>query len=558
MPLTAQRSLSSLALAATLLMACSTLGDEPPATSITAMPGLGSSSFKPTARDEQAGAWFAQGLQLAYAFEHREAVRVFRAALARDPSCAMCAWGVAYAMGPNINNPERGRVGEIRRYLARAQQAAAASGASPVERALINAMAVRYGRAETRAQAAYEAQGGAICTTRKTDRRVDPQELAYAAAMGDVVQQFPEDPDVVALYADAVMSTMPWDWWDPKTGQPNGAVGDVIARLAAITRQHPQHSGALHFYVHVAEHSPEPQRAEIAADLLGQVAPESPHLVHMGSHIYKQIGRFADGSRANEQALAVQKRFDAVLQAQGVQRSGRWDGHHLHFLWYAALMEGRAALSLRTARDYAQRFGSQAGDGGDYAKLLPLFTLLRLQRFDELLAEPLAQAQSGGSGLLQGMVAYARGMAQLQAGRIEPAKAELNRLQGEKGSSNKLLSLAQATLEGSVARSEGRHEEAIASLRRAADLDDGLGNDPPPLGGGTRLALAGALLAAGQLDEAEREIKEALRLNGPSAWTHQGLAQLAERRGAPIESQRHAELARAAWQAADGAELPRL
>ena len=231
---------------------------------------------------------------------------------------------------------------DIRRYVARAQQAAA--GATPLERALINAMAVRYGRGEERAQKAYEAQGSALCSTRKTERKVDPQELAYAAAMADVLRQHPEDPDVVALYADAVMSTMPWQWWDPKTGQPNGAVGDVMARLLATTRQHPQHTGALHFYVHVAEHSPQPQAATTAADALGTLAPGAPHLVHMGSHIYKNIGRFADGSRANEQALLVQKRFDATLKALGVQRAGRRDAHHMHFLWYAALMEGRADL----------------------------------------------------------------------------------------------------------------------------------------------------------------------------------------------------------------------
>jgi len=243
MPVPALRSLCSLALSASLLVACASLEDKPPATSITPMPGLGGSTFKVTARDEQARAWFAQGLQLAYAFEHAEAARVFRAALARDPTCAICAWGLAYSLGPNINNSDRGPVRDIRRYIERAQ-----------------------------------------------------------------------------------------------------------------------HTGALHFYVHVAEHSPDARQAETAADGLGAAAPESPHLVHMGSHIYKNIGRFADGSRANEQALEVQKRFDAVLKAQGVQRSGRWDAHHLHFLWYAALMEGRTGLSLRTAREYAQRFGNQ--DGG--------------------------------------------------------------------------------------------------------------------------------------------------------------------------------------------------
>ncbi len=570
MPVPALRSLCSLAVSAALLAACASLEDQSPATAIAPMAGLGASTFQVTATDEQARAWFAQGLLLSYAFEHGEAARVFRAALARDPSCAMCAWGVAYALGPNINNADRGPVRDIRRFIARAQQAAA--GASAKERALINAMAVRYGHADERAQQTYQALGSAMCSSRKPDpgkdRKVDPQELAYAAAMTDVLRQFPDDPDVVTLYADAVMSTMPWDWWDPKTGQPNGAVGDVIARLAAITKQYPQHPGALHFYVHVSEHSPDPRQAELAADTLGSVAPEAPHLVHMGSHIYKNIGRFADGSRANEQALEVQKRFDAALKAQGVQRSGRWDAHHLHFLWYAALMEGRTGLSLRTAREFAQRFGDRGDGMGEYARLLPLATLVRLQRWDEVLAEP---APAAGLGLLEGYAHYARGMAHAHTGRLDLAKAELANVHRTRGQGTvqratiygetipaKMMALAHDLLAGTIARAERRDAEAIALLRTAADIDDELGTDPPLFGGGARLALAGALLQAGQADEAAKEIAEAVRLNGPSAWSYQALAQLAELRGAREEGQRQAALAQAAWRDAEGAALPRL
>jgi hypothetical protein len=364
------------------------------------------------------------------------------------------------------------------------------------------------------------------------------------------------------------MSTMPWDWWDPATGLANGSVGDVIARLSDLTRKHPQHTGVLHFYVHVAEHSPDPRQAETAADGLGATAPEAPHLVHMGSHIYKNIGRFADGSRANEQALEVQKRFDAVLKAQGVQRSGRWDAHHLHFLWYAALMEGRTGLSLQTARAYAQRFGNQGDGAGEYAQLLPMATLVRLQRWDDVLAEP---APRPGLGLLEGYGSYARGMAHAHTGRLDSAKDELASVQRLRAQPTlqrsmihdeeipaKLMAMADDTLAGTIARAERRYDEAIAFLRKAADIDDELGNDPPMYGGGARLALAGTLLDAGKVDEASKEIAEAMRLNGPSAWTHQGLARLAELRGAREEGRRHAEQARAAWKNAEGAVLPRI
>lgn len=559
-----RHSLSALA-AAALLASCATLDDQPPAQAVTPMAGLGTATFAVSAQDPQARAWFAQGLQLLWAFEHPEAVRVFRAALARDPTCAMCAWGVAYALGPNINNPERGPERDIRRYIERAQQAAA--GATPVERALIQAFAVRFGRGPEREQKLFEAQGASLCGGIKPEREVNPQDMAYAAAMADVLRQFPNHPDVVTLYADAVMTTMPWDWWDPKTGRPNGAVADVVARLAAATQAHPQHTGAAHFYVHIAEHSPDPRQAEAAADALGALAPDAPHLVHMGSHIYKNIGRFDAGSRANQQALEVQKRFDAVLQAQDAGGRGRWDAHHLHFLWFAALMEGRVDLSVGTAREYARRYSSRGDGAGEYAALLPLATLVRLGQWEAVLAEP---PHTGRLGIAEGFSAYARGMAYAHTGRLVQAQAELAALQRQRTLPTvqraklygepipaKALQVAQHVLAGRIARLEGRPQAALAGLREAAALDDEFGSDPPLTGGGVRLALATALMEAGQLDEAAKEITEAQRLYGPSAWLHQALGELAERRGAREEALHQGELARAAWRNAQGAALPR-
>jgi len=236
--------------------------------------------------------------------------------------------------------------------------------------------------------------------------------------------------------------------------------------------------------------------------------------------------------------------------------------------WYAALMEGRTGLSLRTAREYAQRFGNQGDGDAEYAQLLPMATLVRLQRWDEVLAE---SAPRLGLGLLEGYGAYARGMAYVHTGRLGQARAELASVQRlraqptlqrarmyDEDTPAKLMALAHDTLAGTIARAERRHDEAIALLRQAADVDDELGNDPPLFGGGARLALAGALLDGGKVDEASKAIAEALRLNGPSAWTYQGLAQVAERQGAHEEARRHAELARAAWKNAEGASLPRL
>jgi tetratricopeptide (TPR) repeat protein len=565
--MTARRLRSALSLAActALLAACASTSDSPPAQQVQPMQGLGQASFVATARDEQARAWFAHGLLLTYAFEHEEAARVFKAAAARDPSCAMCAWGVAYALGPNINNPDRGPVREIRRYIAQAQAAAAA--ATPLERALIDAMAVRYGRGESKVQQAYEAQGAAICTSRKTDRPVDPQDLAYAAAMRDVAEKFPQDPDAVTLYADAAMSASRWDWWDTKTGAPRGYVADVVQRLRATTQAHPQHTGALHFFIHVAEMSPEPRQAEAAADQLARIAPGAPHLVHMPSHIYKNIDRFADAVRANEQALEVQNRFGTALKAQGVDGSGTWDFHHLHFLWYAALMEGRNGLALQTARTMAARFGSMPNDGREYVRILPLVTLVRGERWDEVLAEP---APPTGLGIQEGYWHHARGVAFARTGKPAQARAELAKLDEINAQATvqrarifgmqapSFMAVARATLEASVARADKRPQDAIGALRKAAQIEDEIGGEPPMLGAHVRIALAGALIEARQLDEARKALDEAVRLNGPSAWTHHGQAQLARLAGKTDEAAGSAEKARLAWRNADQQDLPAL
>src|SRR5512134_1429339 len=180
--------IAAAAMAALLAASCATLGEDESARGAPQIDGLGTSTFPVTAREEEAKALFHRGMLLAYAFEHEEAARAFRAAAALDPSCAMCAWGVAWALGPNINQPERRNVREIRRYLARAQ--AAAPGASPLEQALIQAMAVRYRSADESTQKTAEATAASMCTTSREARDADPLELAYAQEMTGVLQRY--------------------------------------------------------------------------------------------------------------------------------------------------------------------------------------------------------------------------------------------------------------------------------------------------------------------------------------------------------------------------------
>jgi hypothetical protein len=525
--------------------------------------GLGNSTFVVSARHDDARRWFGQGLLLLYAFQHDEAARSFRAAYARDPSCAMCAWGVALALGPNINQPERQSGREIRLWIRRAQAAAAASPVTPLERDLIGALAVRYDRGEPRLQRETVARGAAMCSSRKVDRTVDPLELAYAQAMTDVRARYPDDPDVATLFADAVMTTSPWDWWDRSTGAPIGAMGQVVDVLEAATRRHPQHTGAAHFLIHAAEQSPAPRRALAAADGLRELAPGAPHLVHMASHIYVHVERFAAASAVNEAALAAQQGFDGAIRKQGFSVSWNWDFHHLHFLWYAALQEGRGDLAVGTARRIAERFGGARDGFGEYARSLPWVTLARLARWDEVLREP---APTESLGLVEAAWRHARAHARLAGGdavaaRREQAElAQLLALPTLKRAQLRdaplpldMARLLDASVRAELALRAGEPAAAVEAAQVMVEVDDYLEGEPPWLAVGGRTVLARAQLAAGRAAEAEATLREHERRSGANAATLRVLVQALEAQNKTVEAAAARARLKEAARAADAA-----
>jgi tetratricopeptide (TPR) repeat protein len=537
-----RRALSATALA-TLLGACAnwTASDSKPGA--PTIEGFGAASFEPTARDPEARRLFQQGLLLAYGFEQSEAARSFRTAWALDPTCAMCAWGVAYALGPNINEPQRRELREIRRYIERARAAAGAT--TPREQALIEALAVRYGVADERVQKAEEARGASYCATARPDREVDPLELAYAAAMTGVVERFPDDPDVVTLYADAVMTTSPWKWWDLKAGTPNGSMGTVVTRLQATVEKYPEHTGAAHFLIHASEQSYALEAAERAADRLGKLAPGAPHLVHMPGHIYVHTGRFADAERVNEVALEQQQVFFGAIRKQGYTTGRPWDFHHLHFLWYSALAQGRGDVANATAGKIEARWGGASADFREYVRALPLLTLVRLERWDAIAAVP---APTFSLGFVDGTWHYAQGMAALHAGRVHAARRAvadieaMRRLptlqrtrEGDEPGVPGMLQIQRDTLGGLIASREGRHEEAVRLLQAATTTEDEIGGEPPVLGATARLQLAQVLLAAGRAADAEAEYRSYLRRHRDAPAAVAGLRAALERQGRKAE-----------------------
>jgi len=295
MAIPSPRRLSAILLCGSIafLGGCQTKGTIRPADPMSAdaaqrFTGFGNYRRAVTTESKDAQAWFNQGMQLLYGFNHDEAIRTFRKAATIDPQCAMAWWGVAYAHGLHINNPamtdEQSRGG----YDAAIQARRLAPFASPVEQTLIQAVNARY------------------AWPPPTDRK--PLDEAYAAAMGEAWARFPDDPDVGALYAESLMNLQPWDLWT-HDGQPKGRTLEVVAVLEKVMAIAPNHPGANHFYIHAVEASPDPGKATAAADRLRNLVPGSGHLTHMPSHIDIRTGRYAAAADTNARAIGVDEAY---------------------------------------------------------------------------------------------------------------------------------------------------------------------------------------------------------------------------------------------------------
>jgi tetratricopeptide (TPR) repeat protein len=520
--------------------------------------GLGSTSFAITTKAPAAQRYFAQGLLLAWAFEHGEAERSFREAVRRDPDCAMCEWGVAYIRGPNINHPYRDRAAEAAPHIRRAL--ALAPRASARERALIEALAARYD-VERPSKDASPAEA-ALCTARPSTE-ADPLDIAYAQAMARVAREFPDDPDIRVLHAEALLLLAPWEWW--REGRPAAGTLQAIEELEAALARAPNHTGANHYLIHALEQSPMPARALPAAQRLGALAPDAGHLVHMPSHVYMRIGRYADASRANVEAIAADARFAQQIRAHGAAPLAHVS-HHRHFLWATASMEGRGAVALEAANALAAEVAADGKPfgraGNEYFAALPLFALVRFARWDEILASP---APKGASAYPRGVWHYARGIALVRTGRAGDAQAELDALVAAvddvsladlsfKGIDplDAYLRVGIESLRGEIALARREHARALAHLRRAVELEDALEvEEPPSWAAPQRHALGAALLLVGRPAEAERVFREDLARHPANGWALYGLAESLRRQGRRADAQRALAEYRAAWVQAD-------
>jgi tetratricopeptide (TPR) repeat protein len=504
-----------------------------------------------TASDPGAQRYFDQGMVLAFGFNHAESIRSFRAAQRLDPNCAMCFWGEALATGPNINVTAKGKAimspeDQVAAYAALQKAVELEPGASEIERDMIDALAARY--------AAEPVE----------DR--DPLDRAYAAAMGELTAKYPADDDIAAIFAEAWMNTMPWNYWsDGDTPRPETV--PVIAALESIIARNPRHPLALHLYIHAVEASSNPGRAEAAADTLLNLVPGSGHLVHMPAHLYWRIGRYHDASEANVLAAAVDENYIAQCNAQGFYPALYYP-HNIHFLWAAASMEGRSAIAIEAARKVAANVRLEQIEQFptvEFFHTIPLLALVQFGRWDEVVSEP---APRGDLAYSNAIWHYARGVAFANGGNLDAARAEQAALEPLKANdkimfldgndypASALLAIADELLHGEIAMAADDLDTAITHFGNAVAGQDALPYTEPPFWYyPTRQSLGIALLRAGRAAEAEQVYLRDLEDHPHNGWSTYGLVQSLEAQGRNDEAAMHRGHFEAMWSLAD-VELP--
>lgn len=489
--------------------------------------GMGNHHHKITTNDTGAQRYFDQGLIIDFAFNHAESARSFRAAQTLDPDCAMCYWGEALALGPNINVTSNGMVimsddERVKAHKAIQKALALKGNASQRERDYIDALAARY--------------NGDVTTPR------EPLDQAYMSKMRALHHKYPDDDDAAALFAESMMNTMPWDYWvDPENPKP--LTEEVLAALETVLERSPLHPLAIHLYIHAVEASSTPGRAEFAADTLADLVPGAGHLVHMPAHIYWRVGRYNDASEANVKAAAVDEAYIAACNAQGFYPAAYYP-HNIHFLWAASSMEGRSKVAIEAARKVkanVQLEMIEAFPGVEFFHTIPMLALTQFGHWDEVLAEPQPREDLEFSN---GIWHYVRATAYANKGEIEKAKAEREKLVPLKDATDvhfldsiyypatSLLAIADELTLGTIAMAENNVDQAIAHFQAAVATQDELPYTEPPFWYyPTRHTLGKALLAAGRAEDAEANYRKDLEQYPRNGWAMFGLIESLKAQG---------------------------
>ena len=502
---------------------------------------LGTHTFPVSTNNTRAQLFINQGINLAFGFNHAEAARAFAEAARLDPNLAIAYAGHALVLGPNINAPMDAAV-EPEAY-ALAQKALSMKATAPArERAYIEAIAARYtGKAEER----------------------DRANRAFADAMRQLVAAYPEDADARTFFAESLMDLRPWNYWT-RDGLPYDETKEVIASLERVLAKHPNHPGAMHYWVHLWEATDTPERAEAEADRLLQAMPGAGHMVHMPAHIYQRVGRYADVVSSNLLAAKADEDYIAQCKAQGIYPLAYYP-HNLHFIWMGAAASGQGRLANDAAVKLANAIPHEALGKVPILQaflVVPYWAMVRFAMWDDILAD---KGPRHDTSFTRGAWHYARAMAFVGKHQLDAAETELAALKKILGddslkgqvtfSSNSgyaVLRIAPEVVAGEIAAKRKEWDKAVMHLDRAIRYEDALiYQEPPDWHAPVRQNLGAVLLEAGRADEAEVVFWEDLKKNPENGWSLFGLVQALKAQGKTAEAALAEQRFLKAWKNAD-------
>lgn len=502
-------------------------------------PDLDAGRLLPSTGNELALRYFRQGLMLTYSFNHAGAVRSFREAQRQDPACALCYWGEAAALGPNINAAMDGRdLPSALAALERARELAA--GATPLERALIGALAQRYSADPAADRAALDG--------------------AYADAMIAVSEQFPASDEAAVLAAEAVMDTTPWNYWQADKTTPVGRSLTAVNLLERVMARNPGHPQAPHLYIHMMENSRDPRLAEAAADRLAATGLQNAgHLIHMPAHIYINVGRQADSMKVNVAAARSDEAFIRESGDQSMFRYGYYP-HNVHFIVVSAQLSGDMATAIREARRLRGVLDPETSQKVAWIQVIDAAPFTAAAQFGSpqlilAMAEPDARLPYA-----RAMRHYARALARAQQRDAKGFEAEITAMNVFKGDEGlaamvaqgvpapDLLQLAEHVARGKFHYARGEYAASIEQYRKAAAIESAIPYTEPsywyfPV----RQSLGAALLAAGQAEAASEAFRGALLQAPRNAWALYGLAQSEAKLGHGAEAAAARRAYKQAW-----------
>jgi tetratricopeptide (TPR) repeat protein len=493
---------------------------------------------KVSTNSKEAQAYFNQGFTLYYGFNHEAAIKSFQQVLLYDSTCAMAWWGQAISVGPHINNPVMDSLARATAWETILKAQSKIDGSTPLEKSLIDALARRY---------AWPAPD---------DRK--PLDSAYADAMRTVYEQHPDDPDVGALFADALMNLRPWDYWTPE-GDAQPGTEELVAVIEHVLALQPEHPGACHFYIHTIEASPFPEKALPYADRLRERIPGAGHLVHMPSHIDIRLGRYQESILANQKAI--------LADSLWISQPGFYTiyiAHNYHFLAYSAMFSGQKDIAMRAANSIPivipMDLVTAYPDYLDAFLAVPTHVMVRFGMWDELLAVP---GPASEVSVTKATWHYGRTIAFSALGRIQEAEAEFDslslaysripdsRLVGN-NPARTVLEIGLLMAEGELEYRKRNFDKSFGLLSQAVEKDDALRYDEPwgwmmPV----RHALGALLTEQGRYKEAIAVYEQDLVLHPGNGWALKGLADCYALSGNDPEAEQTAKLFQEAWNYAD-------